>query len=775
MINIDKISKNVLAYRLAFLSFLALFTFVTIFFIPSLDQTPNFSKTLPTNHNYIDTFEKYKNTFGSANKVIVSIKPDNGSIYNKKSLSDLKRITEDVFYIKGIERSSVTSLFTPNVRYMEIVEDGFKGGNIISANFSGKDEEIVNIRNKVEKSNWNGKIVSRDGSQALVVASLQEKKNDDNNSLDLLSISNSLEEIREKYEKNGTKVYIIGFAKAMGDITSATKSVILFFLIAFLLIFIFLKLYTRSFLLTVSIIICSVVPIIWLLGLMPIFSLGLDPLSILIPFLIFSIAVSHAVQMTNSWKNEVQNGKNSYDSSVESFKKLFVPGTVALLANALGFSVIAIVDIPIVKELVLTAMLGVILMILSNKILLPILLSFFPNFKTLEVSLGSGAKSKLIWNKFGKILDKKPYFFILFILFFLFLASFHISRDLQIGDLGTGVPELRDEARYNNDIKSVVGAYDLAIDNIRVLAEISGSDSPCLQVDVMNSINSFEFTILQNPNVIAIEGMAGVVKKINQAYSENYIAWHAIPNNSIQIAQGVGYATRLGNAFMNSKCSVLPISIFINDHQAKTIQSVIDDVKKFQNTNDVKKVSYRLALGNAGIMGARNEVIKFSEPIVNLALFFSVGFLCYLMFRCIKITFCIVIPLLLVTIMCNALMVFLSIGIKINTLPVIALGVGVGVDYGIYLYERLNHLMRKDGLSLKNAYIESLKQRGSASIFTAFIMSISVFSWTFSELKFQQDMGFLLGFMFIFNMLGAIFLIPVLSKFFNIENEKNLN
>ena len=145
------------------------------------------------------------------------------------------------------------------------------------------------------------------------------------------------------------------------------------------------------------------------------------------------------------------------------------------------------------------------------------------------------------------------------------------------------------------------------------------------------------------------------------------------------------------------------------------------------------------------------------------------------MFRCIKITFCIVIPLLLVTIMCNALMVFLSIGIKINTLPVIALGVGVGVDYGIYLYERLNHLMRKDGLSLKNAYIESLKQRGSASIFTAFIMSISVFSWTFSELKFQQDMGFLLGFMFIFNMLGAIFLIPVLSKFLNIDNEKNLN
>ena len=162
-------------------------------------------------------------------------------------------------------------------------------------------------------------------------------------------------------------------------------------------------------------------------------------------------------------------------------------------------------------------------------------------------------------------------------------------------------------------------------------------------------------------------------------------------------------------------------------------------------------------------MAATNEAVAAADKWVNLALFASVAGLCLLTFRSVAITLCIVIPLGIVTVLCNAVMATLGIGVKVNTLPVVALGVGVGVDYGIYLFERMKHEMQERGRSLKDAYVIALKQRGTASVFTAVTMTISVVTWTFSALKFQADMGILLAFMFLVNMIGAIFLLPALA------------
>ena len=179
----------------------------------------------------------------------------------------------------------------------------------------------------------------------------------------------------KRYERNGDRILILGFTKAVGDIIGAAKSVLTYFSLAFLLIMLFTVVYTRSGIITAYVLISAVVPVIWLLGVMPLFNLGLDPLSILVPFLIFAIAVSHAVQMTNVWKLEMAENGNSVFCAKKSFEKLFVPGSIALFANAVGFMVIAFVDITTVREMAFVATLGVTLMIISNKVLLPILLS----------------------------------------------------------------------------------------------------------------------------------------------------------------------------------------------------------------------------------------------------------------------------------------------------------------------------------------------------------------------------------------------------------------
>ena len=272
-----------------------------------------------------------------------------------------------------------------------------------------------------------------------------------------------------------------------------------------------------------------------------------------------------------------------------------------------------------------------------------------------------------------------------------------------------------------------------------------------------------DLAMRQDDGVASVRGLAGFVRRATQSYSEGTLVWRMLPESKAQIAQGVGFATRLGTEFMNSACSALPISIYTRDHQATTIAEIVNRVKAFKKANDDDHLSFRLASGNVGGMAATNEAVHAADKWVNLALFASVGLLCMLSFRSWRVTLCIIVPLAIVTVLCNALMAMLGIGVKVNTLPVVALGVGVGVDYGIYLFERMKHEAEESNLDLRAAFVEALRQRGTASVFTAVTMTLSVATWAFAALKFQADMGILLAFMFLVNLFGAVLLMPALA------------
>ncbi|MHB1370210.1 MAG: MMPL family transporter, partial [Pseudomonadaceae bacterium] len=147
-----------------------------------------------------------------------------------------------------------------------------------------------------------------------------------------------------------------------------------------------------------------------------------------------------------------------------------------------------------------------------------------------------------------------------------------------------------------------------------------------------------------------------------------------------------------------------------------------------------------------------------------ILVYLCVAGMCLITFRSLAATICIVLPLILTSILGNALMAFLGIGVKVATLPVIALGVGIGVDYGIYIYSRLESFLRA-GLPLQEAYYETLKSTGKAVLFTGLCLAIGVATWMFSAIKFQADMGLMLTFMFIVNMFGALWLLPALARF----------
>jgi len=763
---IGKVAYFTFHWRLPLLILGILLTIFLGWSATSLKVSSGFSKMIPLNHEYMKTFTEYRADFGGADKVLVAIKVHKGDIYRKEVIDIVRGITEDLFYIKGMERSSLTSLVTPNARYNEVVEEGFKSGNLVPADFSGTDEELAKVRQNVLKSDWVGRIVSADQTATMVVATLQSTDPDTGGPLNLNEVGEKLEQIRAKYENGTVSVHIIGFAKATSDIAAGASSVLVFFVVAFFITAILLFWYSGSAMLTSWALIAALIPVVWLLGILPLIGMGLDPMSILVPFLIFAIGVSHAVQMTNAWKLETLRGHDGVTASRNCFLKLFVPGATALLANALGFMVIAVVDIQIVRELAYTSTIGVTVMIMTNKILLPILLSYMKfSAKTANKLHGHETAGYALWEKLGVLATPKGAILPLLICAALVAVGFWKVSDLKIGDMGKGVPELRADSRYNQDVDMITSNFAIGVDLLQVIAEAPGDDSPCVQRDVQEKVEKFDFEMRQTEGVTAVRSLSSFIRAVTQDFAEGWYKWRMLPETVPQIAQGIGMATRLGNEYRNSRCTAMPVSIYTTDHQATTINHIVDRIKAFKAENDSDKLTFRLASGNVGVMAATNEVVERSDKWVNFTLFASVALLCLATFRSFRITFCIIVPLALVTLLCNATMAALGIGVKVNTLPVIAIAVGVGVDYGIYIFERIRHEMEERGHTLREAFVQSLKERGTASVFTAVTMTISVLTWAFSTLKFQADMGILLAFMFLVNLFGAVLLMPAIAAF----------
>jgi len=760
---IHALAHLIFSNRRALLIIFSLITLALGYSATQLRVDAGFNKMIPLQHPYMQTFTQYQQTFGGANRALVVLMQKKGDIFNADFFSHLKNVTDEVFFIPGVDRATVTSLFTPNVRFIEVVEEGFAGGNVIPANFSGTPGDLETVRKNILKSGTVGRLVSNDFNGALVSANLLEVDPNTGAKLDYQAVAKQLEAIRNKYQNDKVDVHIIGFAKAVGDISDGARGVLAFFVLAFVITSLLLYFYAGSLKLTLLALICALMPVIWLLGLLPILGFGIDPMSILVPFLIFSIGVSHAVQMTNAWKLESIQGADGLAASQRAFSTLFIPGTVALLTNALGFLVILHIQIDMVQELAITSSLGVLLMIVTNKLLLPVLLSYI-HLSDAEKQKGAraSATTERIWRTLQKFAQPRTAIWVLLISGVILVLGIGYARELKTGDLGKGIPELRDNSRYNLDNAAITKNFSIGVDVLSVIVQSHDVQSACTDFEIMDRIDKLEWQMRHTDGVQSVLALPGVAKIIGAGWNEGNLKWRALSRDATVLAQAVT-PVDTSSGLLNTDCSAMQMMIFTRDHQGKTIAYIVSEIKKFAQENNSPHLTFLLASGNVGVMAATNEAVDAAEITMLLSIFGAIILLCLITFRSWQAALCIVIPLALVSVLCNALMAMLDIGLKVSTLPVVALGVGVGVDYGIYLFERIKHEMQTQTLSV--AFYQALKQRGTAALFTAITMSIGVGSWAFSALKFQSDMGILLAFMFLVNMLGAILLLPALAAF----------
>lgn len=768
---VERCADLLMANRKVLLGVFVLITLALGYSATHVRLDPGFNKQIPVRHDYMLNFLEFSRIFTGANRLLVSVNwKGEGDIYTPQFLETLQHVTDDVFFISGVSRPSVTSLFTPNVRYIEITEDGYVGDLVVPPQYAASPEDLQQVRSNAARSGQIGRLLANDLKSAMVRADLQDVDPKTGQPVSYVDVARSLEDIRAKYSSADIEINIVGFAKLVGDVVEGLNTVIGFFAVAFLITGLLLWLYSRSLRLTLVALCVALLPVIWLLGLLPLLGLGIDPMSILVPFLIFSIGVSHAVQMTNAWKQEVQAGSDSVSAAKTAFSTIFIPGALALLMNALGFGVIMLIDIPIVHELGVTACIGVMLMIITNKMMLPLIIAHL----TLEPR-SLTARSPLshqrhpLWWRLSALATPGPALWVFAISLLLLGVGATKARQLQIGDIGSGAPELRADSRYNQDNQKIISSYSIGLDVLSVFLTVADRSEACLDPNVMRAVETFDFKMREVPGVQSVQSVAGMSKQVIAGNNEGNPRWAAIPGSAQGLQQGA-YAYSPDSGLVTDGCQQMQILVFLTDHEGSTVAQVLDAAKRIIAGIQVPGVSFKLAGGNIGVMAASNEAVKQAEVVMLAALFLSVALFCLLTFRTLRAVLCILVPLAIVAVLCNALMALLGIGLKVATLPVMALGVGVGVDYGIYLYERIEHEMA-EGQDLREAFYRAMCQRGTAAVFTAVTMSLGVCTWVFAPLKFQADMGVLLAFMFMVNVLGAIFLLPALAAWFNQGNK----
>lgn len=706
------------------------------------------------------TYLKHRANFGGANNILISVCDSNSDIFNPNFFNALKGVHDKLFFIPGVDRIQVKSLFSPSTRFVEVVEDGFAGGPVIPADFQPSEAGLSVVKSNIEKAGIVGSIVADDYSCAMVKAALLEFNPETGEKLDTLEIAEKLEqEVRQEFERDNISVHIIGFAKMVGDVAEGAKGVVLFFALAIAITAVMVYIFSHSIRLTILPIMCSLVAVVWQMGVLSSLGFGLDPMSILIPFLVFAIGVSHGVQMINSVVKKVATGLTPASAAQASFRALLIPGGVALLSDTVGFLTLLSIDIGIIKELAITASIGVAMIILTNLILLPVLLSF----TKIKVSakVGQLSEQSAVWSFMASFASKGPARIILFFTAILFVVGFYQGQGLKIGELHAGAPALHESSRYNQDTFLITDRYAISVDYMSVIIETTAD--ACTYYETMSTIDRFQWQMENIPGVQSAVSLASISKIVNAGYNEGNPKWRIIPRNQQTLVQSIARVPS-SSGLLNSDCSVMPVILFLEDHKADTINTVIEAVKATATELGSENVKFKLASGPVGVMAATNEAVEEAQLPMMLYVYGAVIALCLISFRSVRATLVVVLPLYVVSTLAQWLMTALDIGLTVSTLPVIALGVGIGVDYGIYILSTMS-IKLKEGMNVHDAYLEALKERGSAVLITGLTLAIGVSTWFFSDLKFQVDMGILLTFMFLVNMLAAIIILPALSAF----------
>ncbi len=767
--------KFQLRHRAAVITLLALLSILALYSIfTKLEIKTDFFEFYPPNHEYIKLYKEFRKMFGSANVLsIILERTDGNDIYNPETLKKINDMTLGVLSIKGCNPLQVTSIAHPRVK--QIVLDSYGIG--MYPLMYPKVPETKAAADAFKKAAYSnegirGFYIALDDKSTVVYAGFWEE------GVDLLYLFKEVHKLTASIEDENHTCHIAGYPMLYAWVSHYRPQIYLILGVTGAAMLLLLLLYFKKLGGIVIPAVSGIVSAIWGLGFAAALGINIDPLLLVVPVLLSARALSHSCQCLERFHQEFQKCGDREKAIVTAYSALYPPALLAIITDGLGVLTIAIATIPLMQKLAYFSSFWIISIFIAVMVLNPLILHFFysptpkgESFKPLDSMLGKKSVYSMFTNYIYRLSGPKlKWVCAAFALVFLFGGGYISITYLKVGDSSAGGAILYPDHPYNiaqdkmnNDF---VGAS-------RLVVVLQGREEHAIKFrESLITMEKLELFMEHNlEHVGATLSFGDLVRKVYRMYHEGFPKWDMIPQTGRD----------LGQIFWVLSASMVPgeidqlvsvpdytnsnVTAFLRDYNHDSIKDIIRKVRAFGetvNSDPDSKIEIRLAAGILGILAAVNEEVEWSYWAIFAVIFFTIFVLCSITYRSFKAAIILIIPLLLSQIMCELIMVIFHIDLNIDSLPVTAIGVGVGIDYGIYLMSRLKEeCYEQDNFDMVR--LTTLVTTGKVIMFTALTLAIGVFFWLFSVMKFSAEMGLLILLLMIFNMINSLVMVPALS------------
>ncbi|MFH1655212.1 MAG: MMPL family transporter [Candidatus Omnitrophota bacterium] len=714
---------------------------------------------LPQKHPFVKVQNRLTDIFGGLNQVSIAIKVKEGDIFTEEFLEKVISLTEDIYVLEGINISRVNSIASRHVKHVIANEEGFFVERLLRLPPT-TPEEMQKFKNKVlYNPNVYIKKVSKDLKSTLIQVDFESK-------VKTSFIFDELNKLKEKYEDDNTTVYIAGRPILEGWLNAYLPKMLRILVISFVIISIVLYLTFRSKRGVILPLIDSSMATLWGMGTMKLLGLRLDPSTILVPFIVLSLGISHSVHTLNRYYEEMKTPKmKSKHAVVNTMAHLFIPGLACVLTDGFGFLSLTIVPLPTIRSMACASGLGILANFITSFMFTPAILSFMHRPKILEIE--KEERHKWVDNFLKKLsvfsLNKKAGTIVVCIFIAILLISIFGIKNIVIGDNSDGSSYLYDNSPYNKSERFINTNFG-GTNSYYILVE---SEESLLNPKKLKAIDNLQLYLLkETPQSGGADSLVNAFKALNMFMLDGKQENFYIPEKQKTISEYWFLYTYSGfpsdfDHVISKDERIANIKFDLKDHKSDTVNSIVSKTRAYLKDYKGKDVKFSFAGGDIGILFATNDIIKKTIFPSILLISFLIFLYVSLVYRSPVAGGLLLLPLLISNVIVFACFGFFGTSFTVETLPLLALSGGLGVNYGIYILARLYEEMREKKKTYKNILYHTLITSGKAVFFSGFIVSLGISAWAFSSILLQVKLGLNLCASLLLNMITSLIMLPV--------------
>jgi predicted RND superfamily exporter protein len=749
---------------------IALSVVITLFLGHHLSQTKiqmNFLDFYPPGHPYTQLAKKHARMFGSANVLVVAVEVKDGDIFNVETLNKINRLTLALIETPGVNPWQVLSIAHPKIRNVIITTSGVK---ILPLFYPGPPKEPQDAA-RIKKAVYTNDgildfYVSRDNKAALITAGFWES------GLDFARMRDRLFALQAQETDANHVIHMTGFPMLFCWIFSYKQWIFYITALTVLSIIALLWFYFRTVQGVLIPLFSGTLSTVWALGFAGYLGFTIDLLMIVVFLLITARALSHSVQSMERYHEEYFRLGDKRAAILQSYLGLFSPALVSIAADGLAILSLAVAHIPLVQKLAVVSSFWIFTISISVVTLHPIILSFL-NPPRRDPKAGRRLSDKIyttINRGLVKISRGNARYVTAVGFVVALLVGIYYSEQLKIGDVSIGKALFYNSHPYNVAYDEVIKKGFVGISQLTIIAE-GREPGVFRQLEALNALERFQrYMERQNPMAGGSASGVDVIRQLYLMFEEGIPKWSILPSDSHDVGNMFSYFLMSAGApalerFVDKDLQNATITIFFRDYTHDTIMDALQRAKEYIAANPVDNIDFRLAGGLFGILAAVNEEVEWSYRVNLYLVLATVFILSFLTYWSLAGALIVMIPSIVAQPLTEAIMYWTNIDMNINSLPIAAIGIGIGIDYGYYVLSRITeeyaHFPDVD-----QAIEEALMTTGRAILFTGTTLTASVIFWLFFPMKFQAEMALLLALILFLHVVGALVFIPSMVSLF---------